>query len=145
MIVAVDVNILVYASDAGCPDFAPARAFLDDLLDGSDLLCLTWPTIAGYLRVTTSPVAMRQPLDTAEATFNVNLLLERTRTRVLMEEPGFWEVYRELLVAHRARTKLVHDVHLASLLKQHGVRRLYTRDRDFRRFDFLEVVDPLAA
>jgi predicted nucleic acid-binding protein len=38
---------------------------------------------------------------------------------------------------------MVPDAHLAALLRQHGVRRLATHDRDFRRFDFLEVFDPL--
>lgn len=32
--------------------------------------------------------------------------------------------------------------HLAAVLRQHGVRRLYTSDVDFQRFDFLDVRDP---
>jgi len=39
---------------------------------------------------------------------------------------------------------LVPDAHLAALLKQHGVRVLYTRDADFRKFPFLDVRDPFA-
>jgi len=30
------------------------------------------------------------------------------------------------------------------LLRQHGVATLYTNDRDFRKFDFLNVRDPFA-
>ena len=44
----------------------------------------------------------------------------------------------------RLRGNLVPDAHLASLLRQHGVRTLYTVDRDFRRFPFLDVRDPFA-
>lgn len=40
------------------------------------------------------------------------------------------------------RGNLVPDAHLAALLRQRGVPRLYTIDRDFRKFDFLEVIDP---
>jgi predicted nucleic acid-binding protein len=29
-------------------------------------------------------------------------------------------------------------------MREHGVRRIYTRDADFHRFPFLEVVDPLS-
>jgi len=29
------------------------------------------------------------------------------------------------------------------MLRQHGVRVLYTADADFRRFDFIEVRNPL--
>lgn len=27
---------------------------------------------------------------------------------------------------------------------EHGIRRIYTRDTDFHRFPFLDVIDPLA-
>jgi predicted nucleic acid-binding protein len=37
---------------------------------------------------------------------------------------------------------MVPDTHLATLMRENGVRVLYTRDRDFRRFDFLDVRDP---
>ncbi|MGH7556689.1 MAG: hypothetical protein ACREMD_02685 [Gemmatimonadota bacterium] len=40
------------------------------------------------------------------------------------------------------RGNLVSDAHLVALLKQHGVNVLYSRDRDFWKFDFLEVRDP---
>jgi predicted nucleic acid-binding protein len=43
------------------------------------------------------------------------------------------------------RGNLVPDAHLAALLKQHGVRKLHTRDGDFRKFPFLDVRDPFAA
>jgi predicted nucleic acid-binding protein len=34
--------------------------------------------------------------------------------------------------------------HQAALMRQHGVRMMYTRDRDFRRFDGIEAHDPFA-
>ena len=37
----------------------------------------------------------------------------------------------------------VHDLHTAVLMREHGVEQIYTRDRDFHRFDFLAVLDPL--
>lgn len=41
------------------------------------------------------------------------------------------------------RGNLVPDAHLAAVLSQHGVVTLYTHDRDFRKFSFLDVRDPL--
>jgi len=38
---------------------------------------------------------------------------------------------------------LMHDAHTAILMREHGVRRICTRDTDFHRFAFLEVVDPV--
>jgi len=56
----------------------------------------------------------------------------------------FLQVYREVTGAFPVRGNLVPDAHLAALLRQHGVQRLYTADADFRKFTFLEVRDPFA-
>jgi predicted nucleic acid-binding protein len=38
---------------------------------------------------------------------------------------------------------LFPDAHTAILLREHGIRRICTRDTDFNRFPFLEIVDPV--
>jgi predicted nucleic acid-binding protein len=38
---------------------------------------------------------------------------------------------------------LVHDAYVAVLMREHGIRRICTRDSDFHRFPFIEVIDPL--
>lgn len=38
---------------------------------------------------------------------------------------------------------LAHDAHTAILMREHGIRRIYTRDTDFHRFPFVECVDPV--
>jgi len=43
---------------------------------------------------------------------------------------------------HRAGN-LLHDAHTAILMREHGIRRICTRDTDFHQFLFLEVIDPL--
>ncbi len=37
---------------------------------------------------------------------------------------------------------LVHDPHTAILMHEHGVSRICTRDADFHRFPFVEVLEP---
>ncbi len=49
------------------------------------------------------------------------------------------EVFAEL--AHLAGN-VIHDAHTAVLMREHGIRRIYTRDTDFHRFPFLEPIDP---
>jgi predicted nucleic acid-binding protein len=41
-----------------------------------------------------------------------------------------------------ARGNLMHDLHTAVLMREHGVHQIYTRDADFHRFRFLKVLDP---
>ena len=40
---------------------------------------------------------------------------------------------------------ILHDAHTAILMREHGIRRICTRDTDFHRFPFLEVIDPIRA
>jgi predicted nucleic acid-binding protein len=40
---------------------------------------------------------------------------------------------------------IVHDTQTATLMREHGIRRICTRDTDFHRFPFLEPIDPLRA
>lgn len=63
--------------------------------------------------------------------------------RTEAELPGFLRLYRATAGDH-TRGNLVPDAHLVALMRQHGVRTIYTRDRDFRRFDEISAVDPFA-
>jgi hypothetical protein len=96
-----------------------------------------------YLRMVTHPAIVSPPLPVREAEQNVAALVGRPNVRLLSEREGFWEAWlrctRDLVV----RGKLVPDAHLATLLHQHGVRVIYTNDRDFGKFEFLDVRNPL--
>ena len=97
----------------------------------------------GYLRIATHPGIFARPLAPNEAVRNIDALLRLPHVRVLAEDEGFWDVYRAVTRPLAVRGNLVPDAHLAALLSQHGVRILYSSDNDFRRFDFLEVRNPL--
>jgi len=140
---SIDVNLLLYASDRSSPHHAAAMAFLARSASGSDLLCLGWPTLMSYLRMATHPRIFAEPLSPERALANIEGLARLPRTRLLSEEPGFLGVYREVAGAFPIRGNLVPDAHLAALLKQHGVRTLYTSDADFLKFEFLDVQNPL--
>jgi toxin-antitoxin system PIN domain toxin len=139
---SVDVNILLYASDTSSPKHAEAIRFLKQRASDPDLFCIAWPTLIAFLRIATHPRIFAQPLSPDDALGNVESLLSLPRLRTLSEGEGFLEIYREVTARFPVRGNLVPDAHLAALLLQHGVRRLYTVDRDFRKFDFLEVADP---
>lgn len=140
---SIDVNILLYASDENGPHHEKARAFLESCAAGTEVLCLTWTTVMGYLRISTHPAVFDAPLSPEEARENIEGLLSCAHVRCIVEEEGFWDLYQEMTRDLAIRGNAVPDSHLATLLKQHGVRTLYTSDSDFRRYTFLEVRNPL--
>ena len=139
---SLHVNILLYSSDTSSPFHAQAHSFLQSCMDRRDLFYLTWPTIMGYLRIATHPSIFDEPLTPEEAMANVETL-PLPHCRCLAEEEGFWATWSTVVSETVVRGNLVPDAHLAALLRFHGVRRLYTNDRDFRRFEFLDVQSPL--
>lgn len=143
MTVTVDANILIYASNGDDPLHDRAQAVVERLAQGPELVCLFWPTIMGYLRIMTHPAILPRPRSFADAVANITALLARPHVRTPGEDDGFWDLFRATAGDH-ARGNDVPDAHLAALMRQHGVRTVYTRDRGFRRF--LEIVarDPFA-
>lgn len=141
---SVDANILLYASDESSPWHDRAKRFLVECSRSHEPFYLTWPVVFAYLRIVTHPTALPRPLQPVTAEANVASLLGLPHCRLVTEEEGFWSVYRRVTQDAPARGNLVPDAHVAAILLQHGVRRFYTRDRDFRRFDFLDVRDPVA-
>ncbi len=139
----IDVNILLYASDANSPQHDRAAAFLEGCAGGDEVFCLAWLTLLSYVRMATHPAIFEHPLSHRDAVRNVDALVAVPMCRVIGEEDGFWNVYRRMTDEVPTRGNLVPDAHLASVLVQHGVVRLYTHDRDFRKFPALRVIDPL--
>lgn len=140
---SIDANLLIYASDTSSPEHQSARDFLIGRAADPDLLCLTWATLMAYQRIATHPSIFSTPIDPAAAWKNIQSLLALPRTRIITEEASFADDYLAVTEGVIVRGNLVRDAHIATVLRQHGVRRIYTADTDFRKFAFLEVINPL--
>lgn len=139
----LDVNILLYASNEADPRHEVAAVLVARLVAGPQLFYLFWPTLLGYLRLVTHPAILPSPLATEQAMHNVEQLLRPAHVRTPGEEAGFWSHFRAT-ASDDTRGNQVPDAHLAALMRQHGVRIVYTRDRNFRRYDDVESRDPFA-
>jgi predicted nucleic acid-binding protein len=69
--------------------------------------------------------------------------LESPRLSLLTESESHWPELRRLLVSGAITGPRVHDARIAALCLQHGVRELWTADRDFGRFPQLKTLNPL--
>jgi toxin-antitoxin system PIN domain toxin len=139
--VTVDANVLVYASNEADPVHASARELVERLAAGPEIVYLFWPAIMGYLRIVTHPSVLPRPLNPVDALSNVEALVDLPHVHTPGEDDGFLNLY----MATRNdsdRGNAIPDGHLATLMRQHGVAKIYTRDRDFRRFDGILAEDP---
>lgn len=143
---AVDTNVLVYAADADSQFHEPCRAWLERQRALPNAWYTTWPILYEFLRVTTHPRVMRRPWNARTAWTFVSVLLDSAGLAVLIETERHSEVAREVIseLPHLAGN-ILHDAHTAILMREHGIGRICTRDTDFARFPFLDVIDPVAA
>jgi toxin-antitoxin system PIN domain toxin len=141
MSATVDANVLIYASDSQAESHHRAEALVRRLAAGPEILYLFWPVLVGFLRIVTHPGILANPLSPTAALGNVEALLDRPHVRAPGELDGFWPIFRST-AGERPRGNDVPDAHVAALMRQHGVRVIYTRDRDFRRFEGIDVRDP---
>jgi len=142
-VIAVDTNILVYAhrEDATFHDNATER--LTELAEGRVAWAIPWPCIHEFLAIVTHPRIYDPPTPLGLACEQVDAWLESPTLILLAESPQHWSELRSLAEAARITGARIHDARIAALCRQHGVRELWSADRDFGRFTSLRVVNPL--
>jgi toxin-antitoxin system PIN domain toxin len=143
-VIVVDTNVLVYAADQDSPFHAACRAWLEDLRTRADAWYTTWPILYEFLRVATHIRVMRHPWSISDAWQFVKVLIASPGLDVLGPSQRHAEIAEQVFTELPHLTgNLLHDAHTAILMREHGLRRICTRDTDFHRFPFLEVIDPV--
>jgi toxin-antitoxin system PIN domain toxin len=136
--VLVDTNILLNASNGDAPQHV---ACFDALakLRAADGVALAWPVVYEFLRVATHHVYPR-PLSFAGAWAELTPLLGHPAC-VLLSETAKHAAVLERCAAEvpRLSGNLVHDFHLAVLMREHGVTDILTLDKGFRAFPWVTV------
>jgi hypothetical protein len=142
-VIAVDTNILVYAHRGDSPFHHAAAACLRELAEGAAGWALPWPCVHEFLAIVTHPRIHRPPTPLERAAEQVDAWLESPSVVLLGEADGHWTALRGLLLGGKVVGPQVHDARVAALCLEHGVRELWTADRDFSRFAGLRTVNPL--
>lgn len=143
--IALDTNLLVYARREEVPQHSQARAMLEGLATGDAPWALPWPCVYEFLRVITHPRVFDPPTDLDRALEDLDSLLASPSLVMLGEGPAHAGHLRRMVDGGRTTGNLVHDAHIAALAVEHGVREIWTLDRDFARFPGLRTRNPLTS
>ena len=142
----VDTNILIYAANRAAPEHDCCHELIQKWRSQAPPWYITWKIIYEFLRVTTHHRVMPHPWGLRQAWNFVEALLSSSSLSVLTETDRHALVAAEVFkrLGSILQGNMVHDAHTAIIMLEHGIRMIYTRDADFHRFDFLEVIDPLS-
>ena len=140
----VDTNILVYAADRDSPFHQRCHALLGEWRAQSSAWYVAWGILYEFLRVSTHPRVFRRPWPAARAWSFVAAVLALSALDILIPAERHAEVAAGVIeeIPHLSGN-LMHHAQTAILMREHGIKRVYTRDTDFHRFPFLEPLDPM--
>jgi toxin-antitoxin system PIN domain toxin len=142
-VIAVDTNVLLYAHREESEWHTAAYERLAALAQGKAHWAIPWPCIHEVLAIATHPRIFSPPSPLAAAIDQVDAWMESPSLVLLSESSEYWPALRESLDVGRIAGPQIHDARVAALCLQHGVRELWTADRDFNRFPALAARNPL--
>jgi len=145
-VAVVDTNILVHAVDADSPFHSPCRSLVESLAEGDEVWHVTWPILYEFLRVSSHPRVLKDPFSLSRSWSVVRGLLESRTLRILTPGARHLDVANEVFAElPDLGANLMHDAATAVLMREHRIRHIFTRDSDFKRFPFIEIVTPPGA
>lgn len=143
--IAVDTNILVYAHRADAEWHERAAAAVAGLAESTAEWAIPWPCLHEFLAVVTHPRIFKTATPGKLAFGQIEAWLESPSLVVLSENDDYLDALRDVTLAAKIGGARVHDARVAALCLSHGVRQLWTADRDFSSFAALKTHNPLAA
>ncbi len=141
--IAVDTNLLVYAHRADSPFHAKAKVLIAELAEGRATWAIPWPCLHEFHAIVTHPRIYSPPSTPEQSIAQIDAWLASPSLHILAENESHWTELRELLEQAKVQGPLVHDARIAAICLSHGVRELWSADRDFSRFPRLRVRNPL--
>lgn len=141
--IAVDTNILVYAHRPETPFHAAAVARIVELAEARFAWGIPFHCLIEFASVVTHRRLWKTPSSARQVDDQVNAWLESPSLRVLGEDVDFWPVFATCLSEAHTTGGAVHDTRIAACCRYHGVHELWTADRDFTRYPWLAVRNPL--
>lgn len=141
--IAVDTNILVYAHREDADWHDRAASAVARLAESPREWAIPWPCLHEFLAIVTHPRIFRTPTPVDLAMSQVEAWLESPTVVILSENDQYLESFREVLLSSRVTGARIHDARVAALCMSHGIRELWTADRDFSMFQQIRPRNPL--
>jgi len=144
-VIALDTNVLVSAHRQDVPLHQRAAVAVRKLVEGRASWAIPLPCIGEFLSVVTGGRVFGRPSTVAQALAQLDAWVASPSATLLGETPATWPVLRDLVRDGNITGRRVHDARIAAICLGHGVRELWTADRDYGRFPALRTRNPLTA
>lgn len=138
----LDTNIILRLVEPAHPMHAAALDASSALLAAGEAVHIVPQNIAEFWNVCTRPLGQNGLGFSSDQT-EVEVSRIETLFQIVLDEPGIYKEWRELVVRHRVNGVRVHDARLVAAMKVHDITHLLTfDDGDFKRYQEITVMTP---
>jgi len=140
----LDVNLCLHGlyHDAS-PAAEAVTSWLDLALGGDEQVAISEQVLSSMIRIGTNPRVYPVPTSVDDAVRFAEALLSAPASVRVRPGPRHWALFTALVTHHGLRGNAVADAFLAAMAMELGA-VMATRDRGFKRFGGLRILDPLA-
>jgi toxin-antitoxin system PIN domain toxin len=142
-LIALDTNLLVWAHRSDSEWHAPAMHVLAELVESGRRWAIPWPCLHEFYRVVTEPRIFISPSSPRQCLAAITAWVQAPGMALIGEGSEHLGLLGRLAVAGNVHGAMIHDARIAAICLAHGVRELWTADRDFSRFPTLKTRNPL--
>jgi toxin-antitoxin system PIN domain toxin len=142
-VIAVDTNILVYAHRRDSVFFRNASDAVRRLAESPEHWAIPWPCLHEFLAVVTNPRIFQLPTPIEAGISQIEIWMESPFLKLIGEAGTYWHTLAEILSHGKIAGAKVHDARIAAICVSHGIRELWSADRDFTRMRGVKVTNPV--
>ncbi|MCP5463747.1 MAG: PIN domain-containing protein [Deltaproteobacteria bacterium] len=136
--IALDTNVIIHFLATSSAEHQKTKNWFDQ---NKEPLATTNTNIAECLRLLTHPKVFEKPLSLSKALTVLEKFLTHYDVLICDDQNRWWQ---ELLSLEKQTSKIsgneIFDARIALCLKFNGIKKIFTRDSDFKKFPFLKVV-----
>lgn len=141
--IAVDTNILVYAHRPEAPFHQPARRCLAALRAARRPWGIPIHCLAEFAAVVSNPRIWKEPSGAPQVRAQVDAWRTSPELQLLEDDATVWDRCLDLAERGGVAAGSWYDARIAAVCLAHGVRELWTVDREYSRFPELPARNPL--
>ena len=139
----IDTNVLVHAANVQSELHRPCRVLVESIRERISPWYLTWGICYEFMRICTHARVLATPWSAAASRDFLEKILNGPGASLLLPTATHLAILANIFAEiPRLGGNILHDVHTAALMREHGIKEIYTLDADFHRFPFLTVIDP---
>jgi toxin-antitoxin system PIN domain toxin len=139
----VDTNVLIDAANRLSEFHEACRKTVERCRAQTSPWYVSWPICYEFLRVCTHPNILPKPWSLAQGWRFLESIFDSPSAGILLPTMRHTALLSEVVAQlPQLRGNILYDTHTVVLMREHGIRQIYTRDTDFHRFPFITVIDP---